>query len=138
MLAYTIPDHLAGVACPDHWLRQIVIHLLNNSLKYTDRGGEVWVTARQQETSVQLEVRDTGVGIAPSDLPHIFDYFYRGRHPTLETTEGSGMGLAIVQQLLLFCNGTVRVSSEVDRGTQFLLQIPIQSTCRVEPNLDLG
>ena len=138
MLAYTIPDHLAGVACPDHWLRQIVIHLLNNSLKYTDRGGEVWVTARQQETSVQLEVRDTGVGIAPSDLPHIFDYFYRGRHPTLETTEGSGMGLAIVQQLLLFCNGSVRVSSEVDRGTQFLLQIPIQSTCRVEPNLDLG
>jgi signal transduction histidine kinase len=83
-------------------------------------------------------VRDTGVGIASSDLPHIFDYFYRGRHPTLETTEGSGMGLAIVQQLLLFCNGSVRVSSEVDRGTQFLLQIPIQSTCRVEPNLDLG
>ena len=128
MLAYTIPDHLAGVACPDHWLRQIVIHLLNNSLKYTDRGVEVWVTARQHEKSVQLEVRDTGVGIAPSDLPHIFDYFYRGRHPTLETTEGSGMGLAIVQQLLLFCNGSVRVSSEIDRGTQFLVQIPIQPT----------
>ena len=138
MLAYTIPEDLAAVACPEHWLRQMVIHLVSNSLKYTHRGGEVWVTARQRDRTVELQVRDTGVGIASSDLPHIFDYFYRGRHPTLETTEGSGMGLAIVQQLLLFCNGSVRVSSEVDRGTQFLLQIPIQSTCRVEPNLDLG
>jgi len=134
MLAYTIPEHLAAVACPDHWLRQMVIHLVNNSLKYTHRGGQVWVTARQRDKTVELEVRDTGVGIAPSDLPHIFDYFYRGRHPTLETTEGSGMGLAIVQQLLLFCNGSVRVSSEVDRGTQFLLQIPIQPSSPDQPN----
>ncbi len=112
----------------------MVIHLVNNSLKYTHRGGEVWVIARQRDKTVELEVRDTGVGIAPSDLPHIFDYFYRGRHPTLE---GSGMGLAIVQQLLLFCNGSVRVSSEVDRGTQFLLQIPIRPTSPVEPNRPL-
>lgn len=132
-LAYTVPDHLPQVACPDLWLRQIMIHLLNNSIKYTGRGGQIWVTARQMGRSVQLEVRDTGVGIIPSDLPHIFNYFYRGRHPEGEITEGSGLGLAIVQQLLLFCDGHITVSSEVGRGSRFLVQLPIQPAVSPTP-----
>ena len=132
-LAYTVPDHLPPVACPDLWLRQIVIHLLNNSIKYTARGGQIWVTARPMGRSIQLEVRDTGVGIIPSDLPHIFNYFYRGRHPEGEATEGSGLGLAIVQQLLLFCHGHITVSSEVGRGSRFLVQLPIQPAVRPAP-----
>ncbi|MFZ4640846.1 MAG: ATP-binding protein [Nodosilinea sp.] len=132
-LAYTVPDHLPQVACSDLWLRQIMIHLLNNSIKYTGRGGQIWVTARQMGRSVQLEVRDTGVGIIPSDLPHIFNYFYRGRHPEGEAMEGSGLGLAIVQQLLLFCDGHITVSSEVGRGSRFLVQLPIQPVVSPEP-----
>ncbi|MBU6230367.1 MAG: HAMP domain-containing histidine kinase [Cyanobacteria bacterium REEB459] len=126
-LTYTIADDLPQVACPDLWLRQIVIHLLNNSIKYTARGGKIWVSARQMGRSIQLEVVDTGVGILPSDLPHIFNYFYRGRQRDGETMEGSGLGLAIVQQLLLFCDGNITASSEVGRGSRFLVQLPMQS-----------
>ncbi|NJL49007.1 MAG: histidine kinase [Leptolyngbyaceae cyanobacterium SM2_5_2] len=125
MLAYTVPGTLPRVSCPDAWLRQIVIYLLNNSIKYTPSGGEVWVTARQREEFVELEVRDTGLGIAPVDLPHIFDYFYRGRNLPPEATEGAGLGLSIVQQLLMFCGGSIRVNSQLDQGSRFLVQLPV-------------
>jgi two-component system phosphate regulon sensor histidine kinase PhoR len=80
MLAYTVPDDLPPVSCPAAWVRQIMIHLLNNSIKYTESGGEVWVTARRKMTLLEIEVRDTGIGISASDLPRIFEHFYRGRN----------------------------------------------------------
>lgn len=125
MLAYTIPNSLPKVACPDAWLRQIMIHLLNNSIKYTQSGGEVWVTARPTDDGVEIEVRDTGIGIAPHDLPKVFDYFYRGRSLPGDAPEGAGLGLSIVQQLLMLCGGTIVVSSQPDRGTTFLVRLPI-------------
>ncbi|MFH7241669.1 MAG: ATP-binding protein [Spirulina sp.] len=124
MLAYTIPNDLPKVACPDAWLRQIMIHLLNNSIKYTQSGGEVWVTARPVEDAVALEIRDTGIGIAATDLPKVFDYFYRGRNLPSNGSEGAGLGLSIVQQLLMLCGGTIVVHSHVDRGTTFLVHLP--------------
>lgn len=124
MLAYTIPNDLPKVACPDAWLRQIMIHLLNNSIKYTQSGGQVWVTARLAEDTVELEIRDTGIGIAATDLPKVFDYFYRGRNLP-SGGEGAGLGLSIVQQLLMLCGGTIVVHSHVDRGTTFLVHLPI-------------
>lgn len=125
MLAYTIPSSLPKVACPDVWLRQIMIHLLNNSIKYTPSGGEVWVTARPNEDVVEIEIRDTGIGIAANDLPKVFDYFHRGRNLAGNATEGAGLGLSIVQQLLMLCGGTIVVSSQPDRGTTFLVRLPI-------------
>lgn len=125
MLAYTIPNNLPKVACPDAWLRQIMIHLLNNSIKYTSSGGEVWVTAREVGDSVELEVRDTGLGIPPADLPKIFDYFYRGRNLPTDASEGAGLGLSIVQQLLMFCGGTIVVNSQPSQGTTFTVRVPL-------------
>lgn len=125
MLAYTIPNHLSKVACPDAWLRQIMIHLLNNSIKYTSSGGEVWVTAQETQDMVEIQVRDTGLGIASADLPKIFDYFYRGRNLPTDASEGAGLGLAIVQQLLMFCGGTIVVSSQPNQGTTFTVRVPL-------------
>ncbi|QQE67311.1 hypothetical protein GFS31_40240 [Leptolyngbya sp. BL0902] len=125
MLAYTIPNSLPKVACPEVWLRQIVIHLLSNSIKYTPSGSAVWVTARLAEETVELEIRDTGIGIAANDLPRVFDYFYRGRNLPNDATEGAGLGLSIVQQLLMLCGGTIVVSSQPDRGTTFRVRLPI-------------
>ena len=125
MLAYTIPNNLPTVACPEAWLRQIMIHLLNNSIRYTPGGGQVWVTARPQNDMVEIEVRDTGLGIAPSDLPRVFDYFYRGRNLPSDVAEGAGLGLSIVQQLLLLCGGTVVITSQPDRGTTLVVRLPI-------------
>ena len=125
MLAYTIPNQVPAVSCPDSWLRQIMIHLLNNSLKYTPSGGQVWVTARTVANCAEIEVRDTGVGIAASDLPRIFDHFYRGRNLPAEATEGSGLGLSIVQQLVLYCDGTVVARSQPEAGTAVVVRLPI-------------
>jgi two-component system, OmpR family, phosphate regulon sensor histidine kinase PhoR len=125
MLAYTIPSQLPAVTCPDSWLRQIMIHLLNNSLKYTPSGGRVWVTAHSTADYVEIEVRDTGLGLAAADLPRIFDHFYRGRNLPPEETEGAGLGLSIVQQLLAYCGGSIAARSQPEEGTTLVVRLPI-------------
>lgn len=125
MLAYTIPSQVPPVLCPDSWLRQVMIHLLNNSLKYTPSGGQVWVTASSTADYAEIEVRDTGTGISASDLPHIFQHFYRGRNLPPDETEGAGLGLSIVRQLLLYCGGTIVARSQPDEGTTMVVRLPI-------------
>ncbi|WOD37433.1 ATP-binding protein [Nodosilinea sp. E11] len=125
MLAYTIPKKMPAVSCPDSWLRQIMMHLLNNSLKYTPSGGQVWVTARSTPNFAEIEVRDTGIGLSSGDLPRIFDHFYRGRNLPPDETEGAGLGLSIVQQLLLYCGGTVVAHSQPDLGTTMVVRLPL-------------
>jgi two-component system phosphate regulon sensor histidine kinase PhoR len=124
LLAYTIPDDLPPVVCPTAWLRQMMIHLLNNSIKYTNRGGEVWVTARPESDFAEIAIRDTGIGIATADLPKIFDHFFRGRNQPTNTPEGAGLGLSIVQQLLMYVGGTIVVNSQVAEGTTLTVRLP--------------
>ncbi|MDB9525069.1 ATP-binding protein [Oscillatoria sp. CS-180] len=124
-LAYTVPNTLPAVGCPENWVRQIVIHLLSNSIRYTDSGGEVWVTAQdEEEDALVVNVRDTGMGIPQNELSHIFEHFYRGRQ-TNPDEEGAGLGLSIVQQLLLYCGGDISVESQPDVGTHFRVKLPI-------------
>ncbi len=124
-LAYTVPEGLPPVACLSMWLKQIVINLLHNGVKFTPRGGQVWVRAKQQGDYVQLEFRDTGIGIAASEIPKIFDRFYRVRQAIEEDTGGSGLGLTIVQQLLLHCGGSISVKSRISEGSTFNVLFPI-------------
>ncbi|MEH1938776.1 MAG: DICT sensory domain-containing protein [Nostoc sp.] len=123
MLAYTVPTELPSVWCVSGGLRQIVINLLHNSIKFTPNGGQVWVRARAQGDYVQLEFRDTGMGIAESDLPKIFDRFYRVRTSTTEDYGGAGLGLTIVQQLLLRSGGSISVKSKLYEGSTFTVQL---------------
>lgn len=125
MLAYTIPDDLPPVSCTTNWIRQIIINLIHNSIKFTRQGGQVWVRAKQQGDYVQIEVRDTGVGISQADLPRIFERFYRGRHAPNGDTSGAGLGLAIVQQLLLRCGGSISARSKVGEGSTFIVLLEI-------------
>lgn len=124
MLAYTVPEDLPTVSCVNNWLRQIVINLLHNSIKFTPRGGQVWVRAKQQGDYIQLEFRDTGVGISPSEIPKIFDRFYRVRQSG-DDSSGAGLGLTIVQQLLLHCGGSISVKSKIGEGSVFNVLLPI-------------
>ncbi len=123
-LSYTIPEDLPAVACMTNWLKQIVINLLHNGIKYTPAGGQVWVRAKQQGDYVQLEVKDTGIGIAPGEIPKIFDRFYRVRQSADESS-GAGLGLTIVQQLLLHCGGSISVKSRLAEGSTFNVLLPI-------------
>lgn len=131
-LSYTIPEDLPPVACMTNWIKQIVINLLHNGIKYTPSGGQVFVRAKQQGDYVQLEVRDTGIGIVQTEIPKIFDRFYRIRQAADESS-GAGLGLSIVQQLLLHCGGSISVKSKVGEGSVFNVLLPLY-----KPNADLG
>ncbi len=124
-LAYTVPPDLPMISCLNTWLKQIVINLLHNGIKFTPRGGQVWVRAKQQGDYVQLEFRDTGIGIAPGEIPKIFDRFYRVRQIPGEESAGAGLGLTIVQQLLLHCGGSISVKSRLGEGSVFNVLLPI-------------
>jgi two-component system, OmpR family, phosphate regulon sensor histidine kinase PhoR len=124
-LAYTVPPDLPMISCLNTWLKQIVINLLHNGIKFTPRGGQVWVRAKQQGDYVQLEFRDTGIGIASGEIPKIFDRFYRVRQMPGEETAGAGLGLTIVQQLLLYCGGSISVKSRLGEGSVFNVLLPI-------------
>lgn len=110
----------------DMW-EQIVLNLLSNALKFTNEG-EITVTVRMtgdHGDQAQLEVRDTGVGIPPDDLPYIFERFYRAQNARTRASEGTGIGLALVQELVRLHGGTVQVSSMLSKGSAFTVTIPV-------------
>ncbi len=124
MLAYTVSNELPYVWCVRGGLKQILIHLLANSIRFTLSGGQVWVRGRVQEKYVELEVRDTGVGIADNDIPKIFERFYRVRPGVTEEFAGAGLGLTIVQQLLWRSGGSISVKSKLSEGSTFTVKLP--------------
>lgn len=126
-LGYTVSPDLPAISCYEAWVRQILINLLQNSIKFTPSGGQVWVRTKQQGDYVQMAVRDTGIGIAPHEIPKIFDRFYRGRPAPGEDFTGAGLGLTIVQQILLRCGGSISVASRQGEGSIFKVLLPIQT-----------
>ncbi len=102
---------------------KIVLNLLSNALKFTFEG-QIRVELRADDGRVDLRVADTGVGIPEADLPRMFERFHRVKHTRARTHEGTGIGLALVQELVRLHAGTVSVSSEEGRGTTFTVSIP--------------
>jgi signal transduction histidine kinase len=106
-------------------LAQVLGNLMGNALRYTPTGGRITLAAQQQADAVRLIVQDTGTGIDPVDLPHIFDRFYRG-DDARETNEGeSGLGLAIAKSLVEAHGGTITAASAPDEGSTFTIILPI-------------
>jgi two-component system, OmpR family, phosphate regulon sensor histidine kinase PhoR len=125
-LSCNLPTDLPSVSCSAAWLKQIAMNLLDNSLKFTLRGGAISIYGAVQNNFVQLEFRDNGVGIPSADLPRIFDRFYRGRNlPPENQVSCAGLGLTVVQQILLCCGGSISVVSQVDTGSRFRVMLPI-------------
>jgi two-component system, OmpR family, phosphate regulon sensor histidine kinase PhoR len=124
-LGYTVPDDLPIIIGVESWLRQITIDLLHNGIKYTPDGGQVFVQASVQGEYVQLEFRDTGIGISPPEIPKIFDRFYRIRNSS-QLEYGAGVGLTIVQNILSRCGGSISVVSQVGAGSKFRVLLPVR------------
>jgi PAS domain S-box-containing protein len=108
---------------PDMW-EKIVLNLLSNALKFTIEG-EVTVAVDKVERNVRLTVRDTGTGIPEDSLPHLFDRFHRIEGARGRTHEGSGIGLAMVRELVKLHGGSVRVESQLGRGSTFTVSLPL-------------
>jgi heavy metal sensor kinase len=104
-------------------IERLVSNLLGNAIKYTPAGGEVTVQlSREGHDDVKLVVADTGVGIAPEHLPHIFDRFYRV--PSADPEKGLGLGLSFVAWIVKAHGGTVQAESELHKGTRFTVTLP--------------
>jgi signal transduction histidine kinase len=109
----------------DMW-EKIVLNLLSNALKYTFTG-RISVALAWQDDHVELTVADTGTGIPEAELPHIFERFHRVQGSRSRTHEGSGIGLALVHELVNLHRGRIRVESRIDAGTTFVVSIPAGS-----------
>jgi signal transduction histidine kinase/CheY-like chemotaxis protein/AraC-like DNA-binding protein len=109
-------------------LKQIISNLVTNALKYTPEGGSIMLRASvdyQIQSTLTIEIEDTGIGIAPDKLEHIFERFYRVDAGASTGQDGSGLGLAITRELVKLLGGEIQVSSEVNRGTRFVLILPV-------------
>ena len=102
---------------------KIVLNLVLNAFKFTF-DGEIEVSLRQADAAIELAVHDTGTGIPPEEIPRLFERFHRVKGARGRSHEGSGIGLALVQELVKLHGGSVRVESEVDRGSRFIVSIP--------------
>jgi signal transduction histidine kinase len=104
-------------------LRQVIGNLASNALRYTLEGGTITLAARAEGEQVHISVSDTGKGISPQDLPHVFDRFYRGDTARDRAAGGSGLGLAIARALVEAHEGTIDVESTVGQGTTFHIRL---------------
>jgi signal transduction histidine kinase len=103
----------------------VVMNLLLNAISYNRAGGEVLVTTRNGGAYAILSVADTGIGIGPADLPHIFDRFYRADQVRSRVGGHAGLGLSICKAILDAENGSIHVQSETGKGTVFTVRLPV-------------
>ncbi len=106
---------------------QVMVNLISNALKYTPQGGSVEIHVKGSDTEAEIGVKDTGLGIPPEDLQHIFERFYRADKSRNRMTGGSGIGLAIVKAIVEAHKGSVTVRSELGKGTEFTVILPKQT-----------
>lgn len=123
-LAAEVPADLPPIFLDPDKLEKILLNLLFNALKFTPAGGRVTVRARREADRLVLAVRDTGMGIAPAQLPNVFSRFWQADTSAQRKYQGMGIGLALVKELTEAHGGEVQIASELNRGTTFTLRIP--------------
>ena len=128
-LTFTATPQAVDTTFASEHLQKILTNLLSNALKFTPAGGSISVGFQQKDKQLVLTVSDTGRGILPADLPHVFDPFFQG---TNNTFTGTGVGLALVKQLVESLHGTISVESTPDVGTTFRVEIKEPTT--LKPN----
>ncbi len=107
---------------------KLVTILVDNALKYTDKGGKVTVSAGKVKRLVEIKVKDNGMGISSEDLPHIFDRFYRADQSRCkQKIPGYGLGLSMAKKIVDLHDGSIDVISEIDKGATFIIKLPESS-----------
>jgi len=106
-------------------LRSLMVNILGNAIRYTPGGGTISVGLRREEQLAVVTIRDTGIGIPPEDLPHIFKRFYRVDKARSRNVGGSGLGLSICKQIIDIHKGKIEVESSMKKGSTFYVKIPV-------------
>jgi signal transduction histidine kinase len=123
-LTLHVPETPIRIRHDPQRIGQVVANLVNNAIKFTAPGGAIAVDVASTAEGAWIEVRDTGVGIDPAELPHIFERFYRGSQANEARSSGSGLGLAIVRSIVDMHGGTVEVESRLGVGSRFTVTLP--------------
>jgi len=121
-----LPDETIHVRGDELHLRRILTNLLENALKFTPTGGKISLRLEKVADQAILSVEDTGIGIPPEDMPHLFERFHRGRNASRYL--GNGLGLAIVKALVEAQGGRIKAVSELNVGTRIIVTLPLCST----------
>ena len=120
ILACDVPEHLKILGDSDELIR-LFVNLLDNAIKYTEHG-KISITAQKNAKEIVINIEDTGIGISPEHLPHIFDRFYRVEESRV--TRGAGLGLAIAQEIAIAHHGIIEAHSIRGGGTTFTVRLP--------------
>lgn len=123
-LLVTPDPSLPAVLADSERIAQVVRNLLSNALRYTPAGGNITIASATERGGALVSVRDTGSGIAPEDLPHVFERFYRTDRGRARVHGGSGLGLAIAERIIALHGGQIGVESELGKGTRFWFWLP--------------
>ncbi len=121
-----LPDKPLYVSGDQERLNQVITNLLTNAINYTPSGGRVTISVARVDERAQIEVEDTGIGISPDNLPHIFQPFYR----VVSDVEGTGLGLSIAKEIIEMHGGALAVRSEPKRGSTFTITLPLLKPMR--------
>jgi len=128
-LSYQVEPDLPAVLGSEDQLRRMMYNLVDNAIKYTNPGGRVELTLQsdEQKRNLRFMVEDTGYGIAPAQLPHVFDRFYRveATRPRYGRSQGSGLGLPIAKSIAESQGGKIGVSSQIGAGSTFWVELPV-------------
>src|SRR5688500_14568044 len=127
-------------------IQQVVWNLLTNAIKFTPKGGQVQVLLQRVNSHIELSVSDTGIGIPPGFLPHVFDRFAQRDSSTTRSYGGLGLGLSIAKQLVELHGGSIRAASQGEgQGATFFVDLPLsivqledENTERVHPTAHVG
>ncbi len=122
-LSYNEPEFMCAVVGDKNRLRQVFINIIDNALKYTEAGGSIEVEAQKTDSAVTVSVSDTGAGIAPDDLPKVKQKFYKAN----KTKHGSGIGLAVADEIITRHGGTLEIDSELGKGTTVTITLPLKT-----------
>jgi two-component system, cell cycle sensor histidine kinase DivJ len=122
------PEDLPEMTGDPRAFKQILLNLVSNAVKFTERGGTVTVSAGVDGSRLVLRVTDTGVGIAADDLKRIGDPFFQAGKTYQRRHEGTGLGLSIVKSLVALHSGEINVQSKVDEGTSVTVALPLAFT----------
>ncbi len=123
-----ISSDLPRIEADQERVAQILRNLFSNAIRYTPGQGEIHLTASRSEAGVEISVRDTGVGIAPEQLPFLFERFYRADSSRARATGGTGLGLAIVKQVVQAHGGHITVESQQGKGTCVTFTLPVAAS----------
>ena len=115
----------AEVAVPQSRLKELLLNLMSNGVKYTEKGGKVDTTVRLKDNQVVIAVQDNGIGIPPEAQSRVFERFYRVDKGRARKNGGTGLGLAIVKHIMQLYGGTVSLESEVGKGSTFTVTLPL-------------